>query len=131
MSSSQDAGNAAAMREALMLAIEVDDWCCAMTDDPLECCEYSCTYQVEPHGKAGADCPWKKIRAALAKPPRNCDRFMNADEALEALEKHWNSSGNGCIRCPVAGSSTEEVECKTAWLFAPSTERKGETDGSK
>ena len=58
-------GNAAAMREALELAIKVDDWCCSQTDDPLECCEYSCIYQVEPHGEAGADCPWKKIRAAL------------------------------------------------------------------
>ena len=62
--------------------------------------------------------------------PRNCDRFKNADEALEALERHCNSSGNGCIRCPVAGYSTEEVECKIAWLFALATERKGETDGS-
>lgn len=56
--------------------------------------------------------------AALSAPPRNCDRFRNADEALEALERHCNSSGNGCVRCPVAGCSTEEVECKIAWLFA-------------
>lgn len=60
--------------------------------------------------------------AALAKPPRNCERFGNADEALEALEMHCNSSGNGCVRCPVAGCSTEEVECKIAWLFARAPE---------
>lgn len=63
--------------------------------------------------------------------PRNCDRFRNADEALEALERHCNSSGNGCIRCPVAGSSTEEVECKIAWLFAPATEKEGGNDADK
>ena len=61
------------IREALELAITIGDWCCAQTDDPLECCEFSCAYQVEPHGEAGADCPWKKIRAALSAPPRNCD----------------------------------------------------------
>ena len=68
------------MREALELAITIGDWCCAQTDDPLECCEFSCANQVEPHGEAGADCPWKKIRAALAAPPRVCD--VNTLESL-------------------------------------------------
>lgn len=62
--------------------------------------------------------------------PRNCERFRNADEALAALERHCNSSGNGCIRCPVAGSSTEEVECKIAWLFALA-EGAGSTTGDE
>lgn len=70
-SGSTNAGNAAAMLEALELAIEVGDWCCANTDDPLECCEFSCAYQVEPHGEAGPDCPWKKIRGALSASARN------------------------------------------------------------
>ena len=64
-------------------------------------------------------------RAKLREAPRNCDRFRNADKALEALERHCNSSGNGCIRCPVAGYSTEEVECKIAWLFAPAAGKEG------
>lgn len=66
-----------------------------------------------------------KAEAALAAPARNCDRFRNAGEALEALERHCNSSGNGCMRCPLVGHSTEELSCKIGWLFAPATEQKG------
>lgn len=59
-------GDVATLRKALKLAITMSDWCCAGTDDPLECCEHSCIYQKEPHGEAGKKCPWKKIRDALA-----------------------------------------------------------------
>ena len=76
-------GNQMIMREALELAITIGDWCCAQTDDPLECCEFSCAYQVEPHGEAGADCPWKKIRSALSAPPRVSD--VNTLESLSVF----------------------------------------------
>ena len=65
-------GDAAKLREALKLAIRMSEWCGAETDDPLTCCELNCIYQKEPHGEAGKKCPWKKIRAALSTPPRNC-----------------------------------------------------------
>ena len=47
-------------------------------------------------------------RAALSAPPRNCDRFSNANEALEAFEKEKGETMIEFIR----------------WLFA---EAKGET----
>ena len=54
----------------------------------------------------------KIVDDALSAPPRNCDRFSNANEALEAFEKEKGETMIEFIR----------------WLFA---EAKGETDGSK
>ena len=88
-------GNSAALREAVKLAIEVRDWCCSETDDPLECCEYNCAYQEEPHGDASDECPWKKIRAATTKPPRNCDLFGGDKDKLHAKWWEWSGTKEG------------------------------------
>ena len=119
--------NNSKLREALKLAIKVGDWCCSQTDDPLECCEYSCVYQVEPHGEAGVDCPWKKIRAALAAPLRNCDMPLvvdgpadnNADKAWLVFKRHHPDAYfdvSGLLRC-------------IDWLLAPATAEEGDDDG--
>lgn len=111
-------GNQISLREALELAITIGDWCCAQTDDPLECCEFSCAYQVEPHGEAGADCPWKKIRAALAAPARNCDRDLSDRQSIWKEFCQWvRSSSLGCVLDPSARDAFE-------WLLAPAAERK-------
>ena len=132
------AGNAAEMREALELAIKVGDWCCSHTDDPLECCEYSCIYQVEPHGEAGADCPWKKIRAALAAPPRNCDVGTPEEQSKRygayCAEFGRHSDGSPkCIGCPLETRAMKiGGMCELAWAQMPyEAKQKGENDGSK
>lgn len=70
----------------------------------------------------------KKARAALAAPPRNCDRFKNADEAIEAVDTHCEYAANGCIGCPAAGCYSYDTDCRIAWLFAPATEKEGGDD---
>ena len=116
------------IREALELAITIGDWCCAQTDDPLECCEFSCAYQVEPHGEAGADCPWKKIRAALAAPPRNCD-VGTAEEQGERQKaycrKHFTPDklGGNCRKCPL--KNRRGWSCQLAWAQMPYAEEGG------
>ena len=55
----------------------------------------------------------KKAEAALAEPPRNCDRFANADEAFHA----WNNT----VDTPGGGAYVGLVD----WLFAPATEKGG------
>lgn len=114
-----EASNVQKMREALELAIEVGDWCCAMTDDPLECCEFSCAYQVEPHGEAGADCPWKKIRAALALPPRNCD-VGTPEEQSKRYDEFCDI--HDCRKdCPLFKADS----CEFAWAQMPYAEEEG------
>ena len=51
----------------------------------------------------------KRIASALSAPPRNCDRFSNANEALEAFEKEKRETIIEFIR----------------WLFADFAEAKG------
>lgn len=107
------------LREALVLAIEVGNWCCAGTDDPLECCEFSCAYQVEPHGEAGADCPWRKIRAALAAPPRQCD-VGTAEEQMIRFENFCFADCNA--NCPLYNNPKIRTSegCALAWAQMPS-----------
>ena len=112
-------GNRQKIREALELAIEVGDWCCAQTDDPLECCEFSCAYQVEPHGEAGADCPWKKIRAALAEPPHNCE-VGTAEEQAKRFDDFCDAQcQKSCKSCPVYKEMTTDIECFAKWAQMP------------
>ena len=118
----RECGDAVKLREAVKLATEVSDWCCSQTDDPLECSEYSCYYQVEPHGEAGADCPWRKIRAALAAPPRNCDRFATAEEAWDAYDE-WVESYRSRGQTPPFN--------EFGWLYALTTEKEGESNEQK
>ena len=52
----------------------------------------------------------QKARAALAAPPRNCDRYSH-DEALSVWAAEKENGKNGCF---------------DEWLYAPATEQKGE-----
>ena len=54
-----------------------------------------------------------EARAALAAPPRNCDRFATADEAFHA----WNNTAD----TPSGGAYVGLID----WLFAPATEKEG------
>ena len=81
---------------------------------------------LPPRGKADEDgwLAWvramqAKARAALSAPPRNCDRFQVAAEAL----REWQSLVK-------AKPNTWDFRYNY-WLFAPAPERKGEGDGSK
>ena len=66
---------------------------------------------------------WAK--AALAEPVRNCDRFKNADEAIEAVDTHCEHAANGCIGCPAVGCRPHDADCRIAGLFAPAAEKEG------
>ena len=56
------------------------------------------------------------VNAALAAPPRNCDRFATADEAFHA----WNNTTD----TPGGGAYVGLI----GWLFAPATEKEGGND---
>ena len=66
------------------------------------------------------DCAMSRmIRAALAAPPRNCDRFASAEEAIEyhkrtnCAERRYCAYHDGC---PTDGS------CVVNWLYAEAQE---------
>ena len=67
------------------------------------------------------------IKAALAEPPRNCDKYATADEALKAQEQMFNDSNfaNGECKLGCPECDNPRVGCKIAWLFAPATEKEG------
>ena len=117
-------GNQMKMREALELAITIGDWCCAQTDDPLECCEFSCANQVEPHGEAGADCPWKKIRAALSSPPRNCDVGTAEEQSVRfrnMCNKYYDDENPCNKKCPMTAFDIMHgwPRCQSYWGQMP------------
>ena len=62
------------------------------------------------------------IDAALAAPPRNCDRFANAVEAMAELKRvhsYCAKENRRCLEdCPDCGKEW----CSLAWLFALATE---------
>ena len=60
------------------------------------------------------------VKAALSKPPRNCDRFKTADEAWNAYDE-WVESFRVNRRMPPYNVF--------GWLFAPAAELKGDGDG--
>lgn len=103
-------GNAAAMREAAALALSLLDL--------KEGVPYKIVSQKD----------LDFMKAALAKPPRNCDRYTTFNDAIGALadKRGWHD-----------GKWNSERYCILAqWLFAPANEKgatdeKGETDGSK
>ena len=77
-----------------------------------------------------ADYLIEKCNAALAAPPRNCERYATVDEAMddfadEALIEQWNALKAGKDRDMLA----EELFVFTRWLFAPATEKEGGNDG--
>ena len=65
---------------------------------------------------AVADTIRNNARAALAAPPRNCDRFASAEEAWDAYDE-WVDSYR-------AQGKTEPFN-EFGWLFAPATEKEG------
>ena len=71
---------------------------------------------------AVADTIRNNARAALAAPPRNCDRFANAVEAMAELKRvhsYCAKENRRCLEdCPDCGKEW----CSLAWLFAPATE---------
>ena len=73
------------------------------------------------------------INAALAAPPRNCDKYATADEALKAQEQMFNDSNfaNGECKLGCPECDNPRVGCKIAWLFAPATEKEEETMDNK
>ena len=64
----------------------------------------------------------QKAIAALAAPPRNCDRFANAVEAMAELKRvhsYCAKENRRCLEdCPDCGKEW----CSLAWLFALATE---------
>ena len=98
--------NFAALRDALNLC--VDEMCARCRDlakaqgNPMPClngCE-----------------PVRKAKAALAAPPRNCDRFKDALDAWDAYDA-WVDSYR-------SQGKTEPFN-EFGWLFAPATEQEG------
>ena len=69
----------------------------------------------------------RKAKAALAAPPRNCDKYATADEALKAQEQMFNDSNfaNGECKLGCPECDNPRVGCKIAWLYAPTTEQEG------
>jgi len=65
-------------------------------------------------------------KAALAAPPRNCDRFATVDEARKAHEaicEEYVKCHNGC---PLNNEEHYSAfDCFEAWLFAPATVTEG------
>ena len=110
-------GNAAKMREALEFCVKgmcgfcrMDAEARGMTTECVNGCE-----------------ALRKAKAALAAPPRNCDKYATADEALKAQEQMFNDSNfaNGECKLGCPECDNPRVGCKIAWLFAPATEQEG------
>lgn len=91
-------GNVAALREALAEARKV----------------------IKAQGGYWAETTLPIIDAALAVPPRNCDRFATEEEAWLAFERerpNWcdehSSKDLGCLDCEMADCG----RCMAEWLF--------------
>lgn len=62
-----------------------------------------------------------RLKSALSAPPRNCDKFADAETARRAWlddAENWDEFGSPKLELH-------------EWLFAPATEQKGGNDGSK
>lgn len=97
-------GDAAALREALVGLIDGICFHCDLSGD----CKCAPCEKMQ------------KAKAALAAPPRNCNRFCSVEQAKAAY----------CMEVRRVmiwdGDKSERFE---RWLFAPATGQKGETDG--
>ena len=68
----------------------------------------------------------RKVRDALASPPRNCDLYATADEAMDAFERE--GCPNDCCDCPYDTDPPTEgscPDCEVNWLFSTATPEKG------
>ena len=73
-----------------------------------------------------------QTKAALAAPPRNCDRFATAEEAIAAHKQaETNCPPADCPECPYIHGRKSGVDCLTAWIFAPAAQEGGGTHESK
>lgn len=109
----RDAGNAAALREALELCVrEMCAYCraeAAMTMPGKECF-YGCE-------------ALRVAKSALAAPPRNCDRYRTEKEAEAAFDRFCAKARDGECKpweCPL--KSTGGKYCYVAWLLATAEE---------
>ena len=99
-------GNAAAMREVLEA---LSAWANIVKDNPKDKTAMECVEFIET-----------VVSSALAEPPRNCDRFATVKDAAIAFARERQDAPHPC---PDFIFST--------WLYAPSTEHKGDNNGSK
>lgn len=100
-------GNAAKLREALV-AIDKNT-------DLLDIAE-NIAPKLHPSHSFVAVQIRKIVRAALASPPRNCDRFASAEEAWDAYDE-WVESYRSKGQTPPFN--------EFGWLFAHATEKEG------
>ena len=107
-------GNSAALRNALNLC--VDEMCARCRDlakargNPAPClngCE-----------------PVRKAKAALAAPPRNCERFGSS---TQARAEWYKTEVLPRVEGVVSGVEPPFVD----WLFAPATEKEGGNNGNE
>lgn len=70
-----------------------------------------------------------EARAALAAPPRNCDRFETAEE-VDAAYRRFCEREIAKIPMDAVDYSREraKIPTKDKWLFAPTTEKEGGND---
>ena len=95
-------GNAAAIRDALANLVDVIDRC--DSGSPLW---WHC-------GAKGVK-PLKDAKAALAKPPRNCDIYTTED----AVDTATVTVRDECGACPSMDMEAPCVFCMVRWLLAP------------
>lgn len=67
----------------------------------------------------------RKVDAALAKPPRNCDRFATLEDAYKAHREICEEYGACNKACVYKSGHSGVYQCFEAWLFAPAMEQKG------
>ena len=67
----------------------------------------------------------REARAALAAPPRNCDLYNDVEDSWQDYKQFRRQTGEAIYFDMVHFWSFAK------WLFAPATERKGETDEQK
>ena len=109
-----EANNINAMREAL-------EKC---TNELCEHCKKAYELKFRAQVCCESWCDTVRIaKAALAAPPRNCDRFATWEEAMQSFRRL------ALHEKPLALWLGSEIEGFARWLFASSQE--GATDGSK
>lgn len=92
-----ETGNVKAMLDALNEIIDtIDEW---RTNGEMEHWQYSKLFDI-------AD-------AALAKPPRNCDKYNTADEAYAGFRDFCDKSV--CSECRFDQNTTT---CRLSWLYS-------------
>lgn len=120
----RERGNAAELREAL---VRVLDWLKRMNAQPLNTLavsELTPSYAVNRTAKSiieDNDYHISQLTAALSTPPRNCDCFKTAAEAIDAYQ---DLTGD---QLATDSGMKEWVEF-AVWLFAPATEKEGGND---